>query len=176
MKTIATCAAIGSLLVFTAGSAAWAQGYSTNPNAQGYPAQGTQSYTQGTTNPGTYNTNQGAYNPNPGNWSPGAQSSSTSPNTQNLSNPGYNANQGTWNSGMQGTSTPYGGQAYSQAGYGAGNITTYQDAEQELSRYGYSNVRDLRAMQGWSADAMRNGQRVHVVIGDNGLIATFPGR
>jgi hypothetical protein len=164
MKTVATCAAIASLLVFTAGSAAWAQGYTTNPAVQGYSSQGAQS-----SNQGTYNTNQGS-------WSPGTQSGTTYPSNQSMSNQGYSANQGTWNSGMQGTSTPYGGQAYSQAGYGAGNITTYQEAEQELGKYGYSNVRDLRAMQGWSADAMRNGQRVHVVIGDNGMIATFPGR
>ena len=72
---------------------------------------------------------------------------------------------------------PYYAQTYSPAGYGMGNnITTYQAAENELSKYGYSNVHDLRAMQGWSADAMRNGQRVHVIIGDNGTIATFPGR
>ena len=75
-----------------------------------------------------------------------------------------------------GTSTPYTGQTYSSAGYGTGNITTYQEAESQLSRYGYSNVQDLRAMQGWSADAMRNGQRVHVLLGENGLVATFPGR
>jgi hypothetical protein len=31
-------------------------------------------------------------------------------------------------------------------------------------------------MQGWSADAIRSGQRVHVILGDNGLVATFPGR
>jgi hypothetical protein len=31
-------------------------------------------------------------------------------------------------------------------------------------------------MQGWSADAMKNGQKVHVLLGDNGLVATFPGR
>jgi hypothetical protein len=192
MKTVATCAAIASLLVFTAGSAAWAQGYTTNPAVQGYSSQGAQS-----SNQGTYNTNQGSWSPgtqsgttypsnqsmsnqgysaNQGNWNPGTQSGTTYPNSPSMSNQGYSANQGTWNSGMQGTSTPYGGQAYSQAGYGAGNITTYQEAEQELGKYGYSNVRDLRAMQGWSADAMRNGQRVHVVIGDNGMIATFPGR
>jgi hypothetical protein len=75
-----------------------------------------------------------------------------------------------------GTSSPYTGQTYSSAGYGTGNITTYQEAEQQLGKYGYNNVQDLRAMQGWSADAMRNGQRVHVLLGDNGLVATFPGR
>lgn len=195
MKTFATCAAIASLLVFTAGSAAWAQtsttnpatpgsynsntgGYTYDPNAQGYSSQGNQSYNQGTynTNPGTYGTSQGAYNSNQGTWSPGNQSSSTYRNNENMATQGYSANQGTWSTGTQGTSTPYGGQSNTQAGYGAGNITTYQQAEQELGRYGYSNVHDLRAMQGWSADAMRNGQRVHVLLGDNGMIATFPGR
>ena len=57
-----------------------------------------------------------------------------------------------------------------------GNINTYQEAEQQLGRYGYSNIQDLKATQGWSADAMKNGQRVHVLLGDNGLVATFPGR
>jgi hypothetical protein len=113
------------------------------------------------------------YSGNQGSWSTG----NAYPNSQSTSGQGYSGNQGSWNSGMQGTSTPYGGQAYSQAGYGApNNITTYQQAEQELGRYGYSNIHDLRAMQGWSADAMRNGQRVHVIIGDNGMVATFPGR
>jgi hypothetical protein len=31
-------------------------------------------------------------------------------------------------------------------------------------------------MQGSSADAIRNGQRVHVILGYNGVVATFPGR
>jgi hypothetical protein len=150
MNTVIRCAAIAGAVMFAAGSAAWAQGYTVNPGTQGsYP-----------TSPGT----QGSYSTNPGNQS------YTSPGT-------YNPNQQGWNSGMQGTNTPNGGQTYSQAGYGMGNnITTYQSAENELGKYGYSNVHDLRAMQGWSADAMRNGQKVHVIIGDNGLIATFPGR
>src|SRR5580704_16161603 len=58
---------------------------------------------------------------------------------------------------------------------GTGNITTHQQAEQELTKYGYNGVHDLKSMQGWSADAMRNGERVHVILGDNGLVATFPG-
>jgi hypothetical protein len=111
--------------------------------------------------------------------SPGTQGSYTSNPATSTYNPGastYNPNQESWSSGTQGTSTPYAGQSYSQAGYGMGNITTFQQAEQELRKYGYDNVRDVRSMQGWSADAMRNGQKVHVIIGDNGLIATFPGR
>jgi hypothetical protein len=193
MKTVATCAAIASLLVFTAGSAAWAQTYGTNPGTQGSHSSstggytydpGAQGYSNYSTNPpgsynqGTYNqgSNQGSnYGSNQGSWSPGTQSNTTSPSNENMATQGYSANQGTWSSGSQGTSTPY-GQSNTQAGYGAGNITTYQQAEQELGRYGYSNIHDLKAMPGWSADAMRNGQRVHVILGENGLIATFPGR
>jgi hypothetical protein len=75
---------------------------------------------------------------------------------------------------MQGTSTPYGQQSYSRSGSGAQDVTTYQQAEQQLTRYGFGNVRDLRPTQGWSADAVKNGQRVHVILSDNGQIATFP--
>jgi hypothetical protein len=149
MKTVATCAAIAGLLALSGGSAAWAQTYSTTPGTQG-------SYSS---SPGS----QGSWNPN--------QATQAYPNQGT-----YGTNQGSWSSGMQGTSTPSGGQPYSQAGYGSANITTYQQAEQELARYGYNNVHDLRSMQGWSVDAMRNGQRVHVILGDNGMIATFPGR
>lgn len=163
MNAIAKGAAIASVLMLTAGSAAWAQTYTTNPGTQGsYSNQGS-NYTGNPSNQGTYGTygtygtGQGGYSANQGNW-----------NTEN---------QGNWHQGMQGTSTPY-GQNYSQSGYGSnsGNINTYQEAERELGRYGYSNVQGLRAMQGWSADAMKNGQRVHVILGDNGLVATFPGR
>jgi hypothetical protein len=146
MKTIIRCAAIAGAVMFAAGSAAWAQNY--------------------TTTPGT----QGSYSSNPG--TQGYPASGASGANQQ----GWSSSQQNWNPGTQGTSTPIGSQSYSQAGYGMGNITTYQQAEQELNRYGYNNVHDLRAMQGWSADAMRNGQRVHVIMGDNGLIATFPGR
>ena len=171
MKTAVKCAAFASVLMLTAGSAAWAQNYSTsgNPGTSGTYSQGTQGYNAGTQGyQGTYNSNQGTYGANHGTYGTNPGTYGTNPGT-------YGANQGSWNTGM-GTSTPYTGQTYSSAGYGTGNITTYQEAEQQLSRYGYNNVQDLRAMQGWSADAMRNGQRVHVILGDNGLVATFPGR
>lgn len=152
MKTVAKYAAIAGVVMLTAGSTAWAQSYTTSPGAQSY-----------TTNPGT----EGSYSGNQGSNPTGNQGYQGT----------YSGNQGSWNSGMQGSSTPYSSQSYSHAGYGAGNnITTFQQAEQELGRYGYSNVQDLRAVQGWSADAMKNGQRVHVILGDNGLVATFPGR
>jgi hypothetical protein len=162
MKAAVKCAALASALMLTAGSAAWAQNSSTSGNPGTSYSQGTQGYNTGTQGyQGTYNANQGTYGANQGTYG-------TNPGT-------YGTNQGSWNTGM-GTSTPYTGQTYSSAGYGTGNIGTYQEAEQQLSRYGYSNVQDLRAMQGWSADALRNGQRVHVILGDNGLVATFPGR
>jgi hypothetical protein len=164
MKTVINSAAIAGVLMFVAGSAAWAQSYTSNPGTQGsYSSNpGTQGSFSGTTGTQGYSAS-GPYGTNQG-WSSNQQ--------------GWNTNQQGWNSGMQGqgTSTPNGSQSNSQAGYGTENITTYQQAEQELNKYGYNNLRDLRAMQGWSADAMRNGQRVHVIIGDSGLIATFPGQ
>ncbi len=169
MKAVVKCAAFASVLMLTAGSAAWAQNYSTS-GAPGTYSQGIQGHntgTQGYQGTGTQGY-QGTYNGNQGNYGANQSTYGTNPGT-------YGTNQGSWNTGM-GTSTPYTGQTYSSAGYGTANITTYQEAEQQLSKYGYSNVQDLRAMQGWSADAMRNGQRVHVILGDNGLVATFPGR
>lgn len=173
MNTVLKSAAFASALMLTAGSAAWAQNYSTSGNPGTY-SQGTQGYNTGTQGyQGTYNANQGTYGANQGTYGTNPSTYGTSPGTSSSGT--YGTNQGNWNTGM-GTSTPYTGQTYSSAGYGTGNITTYQEAEQQLSRYGYNNVQDLRAMQGWSADAMRNGQRVHVILGDNGLVATFPGR
>jgi hypothetical protein len=169
MITVAKCAAVASVIALTAGSAAWAQNYTTNPGTQGSYSSNPGSY--------TYNPSQGYSHPSQGSWS-GTQGTATQgyPSQGTYNSSQGNTNQGSWSSGMQGTSTPYGGQSYSQAGYGAGNISTYQQAEQELARYGYSNIHDLKAMQGWSADAMRNGERVHVILGENGLVATFPGR
>ncbi|MBV8936223.1 MAG: hypothetical protein JO320_27840 [Alphaproteobacteria bacterium] len=151
MKTVAKCAAFAGVLMLTAGSAAWAQNSTT---MSGTPGSGTQGTNQGYYTGGTQGY-QGTYNPSQGT---------------------YGANQGSWNTGTQGSSTPNTGQTYSHSGYGMGNINTYQEAEQQLGRYGYSNIQDLKATQGWSADAMKNGQRVHVLLGDNGLVATFPGR
>jgi hypothetical protein len=79
------------------------------------------------------------------------------------------------NQGMQGNSSqPFAGQSSSQPGNGVN--TTQQQAQQELSRYGYSNLEDVTPMRGWVADATKNGEHVHVMLSDNGLVATFPGR
>ncbi len=83
-----------------------------------------------------------------------------------------NANQGTQGNSSQ----PFAGQSSSQAGNGNGLNMTQQQAQQELSRYGYSNMQDVTPMRGWVADATKNGEQVHVMLSDNGLVATFPGR
>jgi hypothetical protein len=75
---------------------------------------------------------------------------------------------------MQGTgSQPFGAQSNWQTGNG---LASQQQAQQELTRYGYTELSDLRPMQGWTADATRNGENVHVMLSDNGLVATFQGR
>jgi hypothetical protein len=73
-------------------------------------------------------------------------------------------------------SQPYGTMSNSQNGSGNGLATSQQQAQQELSRYGYSNLQNLTPMRGWEADATRNGQNVRIMLSDNGLVATFPGR
>lgn len=81
------------------------------------------------------------------------------------------------NQGMQGNSSqPFAGPPSSQPGNGNGLNATQQQAQQELSRYGYSNLQDVTPMRGWVADATKNGEHVHVMLSDNGLVATFPGR
>lgn len=81
------------------------------------------------------------------------------------------------NHGMQGNSSqPFAGPPSSQPGNGNGLNATQQQAQQELSRYGYSNLQDVTPMRGWVADATKNGEHVHVMLSDNGLVATFPGR
>jgi hypothetical protein len=81
------------------------------------------------------------------------------------------------NQGMSGTnSQALAGQDSWRGGYSNGPTTTEQQAQQELSRYGYSDVSDLRPLQGWTADATKNGENVHVMLSQNGLVATFQGR
>jgi hypothetical protein len=81
--------------------------------------------------------------------------------------------------GMSGAgSQPSGTMSSSQNGNGFGNGPTVsqQQAQQELSRYGYTQLQNLTPMRGWVADATRNGQNVRILLSDNGLVATFPGR
>jgi uncharacterized protein (DUF2345 family) len=89
---------------------------------------------------------------------------------------GNNPNPGT--PGQYATSTgiqdSYSGQP---PGHGINSLTPFERAKQELRKDGYKFARHWqRSAQGWSAEAERDGQNVHVVVGDNGQIATFPGR
>lgn len=145
MKTLAKCAAVGSVMLLTAGSAAWAQGYNTNTGNygnQGYTPN-TQPYNQ---------SNQGYQGANNGNW---------------------NNSQAGWGQGMQGSSGQY--SENSGAGYNSNMNYGFNAARNELAQYGYTDIHNLRATQGWSADAMKNGRMVHVVISENGLVSTFRG-
>jgi hypothetical protein len=67
------------------------------------------------------------------------------------------------------------GQGSWRTGNSNGPAATEQQAQQELSRYGYSAVSSLRPLQGWTADATKNGENVHVMLSENGLVATFQG-
>lgn len=75
------------------------------------------------------------------------------------------------NQSMQG-----GSQFNRQTGYDNSPATSQQQAQQELSKYGYTNLQELKPMHGWTADAMKNGENVRVMMSENGLVATFQGR
>ena len=114
MNSFTKCAAIAGVVMFAAGSAAWAQ----------------------------------AYNPNPGTPEPYAAS--------------------------PGTEGSYNGQT---VGHGMNGLTPFERAKQELRKDGYKDTHNwTRSAQGWSAEAVRDGQKVHVVVGDNGQIASSPER
>jgi hypothetical protein len=181
-------AALASVFMFTAGSAAWAQNYNPNTATTGNSNPGVQS-SLGQSGPGT-----------------GISSDTQQKIRQALEQSGFKdvhvlpqsfliraqAPDGSRvvmlmspdmvsgviaegnNQAMQGTgSQPYGAQSNWQTGNG---LVSQQQAQQQLTRYGYTDLSDLRPMQGWTADATRNGQNVRVLLSDNGLVATFQGR
>ena len=47
--------------------------------------------------------------------------------------------------------------------------------QNELSRCGYTDIHNVKKQRGWSADAIKNGQPVHIMLNDNGLVAIFSG-
>lgn len=158
MKTIAKCAAVASVVMLTAGSAAWAQNYGSNPNF----------------GPGPNNVQQ-SFGAGPG-------------NVQNeLSRFGYTDVQNVrpmrgWSAdAMQNGQMVHviigdNGRIATFRGVNQGNINVNSNsAQNELSKYGFDNIRNLTPQRGWSADAMKNGQMVHVILNDNGMIATFRG-
>ena len=185
MTTGLKCAALASLLMFTVGSAASAQNYSPNPGTQG-------------------NTNTGAQSSSDqSGWGASVTMDTQQKIRQALEQSGFRdvrvfpqsfvvraqapdgsrvvmlmspdmvtevvtqATQGTPGVGSQ----PSGTQSSLQTG-----ATSRQQAEQELTRYGYTDLSNLQPMQGWTARATRNGENVHVMLSDNGQVATFPGQ
>lgn len=191
MTTGLKCAALASALMFAAGSAAWAQNYSPNSGMAdtGNTNPGMQS-SLGQSGPGagiTTDTQQKIHQaleqsgfkdvevlpqsfiiraqaPDGSRvvmlMSPDMVSGVITTRSSNRSMPG---------TGM----LPYGAQSSSQTGSGSSGR---QQAEQELSRYGYTDLSGLRPVQGWTADATRNGENVRVLLSDNGLVATFEGQ
>jgi hypothetical protein len=187
MMTSVKYAALAGVFVFTVGSAAWAQNYNPNSGMQGGSSPGQQ--------------DAGQYGPGAS-----VSADTQQKIRQSLEQSGFKdvrvvpesfvvraqAPDGsrvvmllspdvvsgvitpTSSQGMQGTgSQAYGGQPNGQNG---NSSASRQQVEQELKRYGYTDLNDLRPMQGWTADATRNGQDVRVMLSDNGLVATFQGR
>ena len=73
--------------------------------------------------------------------------------------------------GMQGSSGPY--VENSGAGYNRSINYGFLAARNELSQYGYTDISNLHPTQSWSADVTKNGQPIHILLNDNGLVATF---
>lgn len=181
-------AALASVLMFTVGSAAWAQNYSPNAGMTGNSSPGAQS-SLGQSGPGmgiTMDTQQKIrqaleqsgfkdVHVLPESFVIRAQAPDGS-RVVMLMSPDMVRGVITEssNQGMPGAmSQPYGAQSSWQAGNGP---VSQQQAQQELTRYGYTDLTDLHPMQGWTADATRNGENVHVMLSDNGLVATFRGQ
>ena len=86
----------------------------------------------------------------------------------------YNPNPGTPGPSAASPVTSDSGQA---AGQDREGLTTFERAKQELHKAGYKDSHDWKRMaNGWSADAVRNDQNVHVMVGDNGQITPLPGQ
>jgi hypothetical protein len=103
-------------------------------------------------------------------------------------NPNYGPGGGqSWNQGGQGGWNQGGQGGWNQGGFSGGgqgmsqgvnqntNEPNQQDAFQELSKYGFNNIRNLQRSEGWEAHATKNGDRVHIFIDDDGMIATYRG-
>lgn len=200
MNNSIKCTALAGALVLAGGSMAWAQTYTSNPGVQSTPNPGAQSSS------GQYSGGYGVTNDTqqkirqsleqsgfrdvhvvPQSFVVRAQAPDGSHIVMFMSPDQFaeltleNAGQGmsgnqNANQGMSGNSSQsLAGQGW-RSGYSNGPSTTEQQAQQELSRYGYTDVSGLRPVQGWTADASKNGENVHVMVSQNGLVATFQGR
>lgn len=199
MRNGIKCAALAGALVVAGGSMGWAQTYNPNSGVQSNPNPGTQSWGQSSDSDGITADTQQKIRQSlqqsgfrdvqvvPQSYVVRAQAPDGSHIVMFMSpdrftavafqnpNQGMSGNQNP-NQAMSGSSSPtFGGQGLG-SGYSNGATTTEQQAQQELSRYGYSDVTALRPVQGWTADATKNGENVRVLLSQNGLVATFQGR
>jgi hypothetical protein len=146
MKKLFRYGAVASIFLLSAAPAALAQNYNSNYGQNPNYGQG---WHQG------------------GGWNQGGmQGQGWSQEGRRYQGPGSGWTQGSGGGWTQGSG---GG---SQQGAGG---PTAQDAYQELSKYGYQNIQGMERVQGWEARATRNGERVHVIIDDDGMIATYRG-
>jgi hypothetical protein len=154
MKGLLKYGAVASIFLLSAGSAAFAQNY--NPSGGSDWNQG-RSWNQGSGGGWNQDWNRGGYSGGNQGWSQGSGSGSYQSGTRS-----GGCNQG----GFSGTS---------QGNQSGNKEPTQNEAYQELSKYGYNNVRNLQRSEGWEAHATKNGDRVHVFIDDDGMIATYRG-
>ena len=184
-------AALASVLVLMGGSIAWAQSSSSNPGTQSNTTPGTQS-AWGQSSPGASVSADTQQKIRQSLEQSGFKDIHVVPETfvvraqapdgsriVMLLRPDQmtevmmpNANQGMEGNSLQ----PFADKSGSQTGSGNGLNTSQQQAQQKLSRYGYTSLQDVTPMRGWVADATKNGEHVRVMLSDNGLVATFPGR
>ncbi len=101
----------------------------------------------------------------------------------------YNPNYGPgWNQGGSNQSSPAwhqggfsgGGQGWNQGGFsgssqGPSNMPSAQEAYQQLNKFGYNNIQGMERSRGWEARATKDGDRVHVFVDDDGMVATYRG-
>jgi opacity protein-like surface antigen len=171
MITAIKCAALASALMLTAGSAAWAENYSQNYGAQSNYSSGSGQSSPGTITADTQQRIRQSLEQNgfkniqvlPEAFVIRAQAPDGS-HLAMLLTPDQVTEVVTGNMGS-GTTMGENGQTTSQ-----------QQAQQELSHYGYTNLQNLTPMRGWVAEATKNGENVRIMLSDNGLVATFPGR
>ncbi|HTV91039.1 MAG TPA: hypothetical protein VME41_18650 [Stellaceae bacterium] len=91
-------------------------------------------------------------------------------NVSHVMTGGYNSYRSVgWNGYVYGTHGPDGG----HPNYGRFSAAV---AREQLNAKGYSNVRGLEREHGWSAQAVKNGRSVHVVLDDNDSVATYRGK
>jgi hypothetical protein len=165
MKKLFRYGAIASIFVLTAGPAAFAQNY--NPN---YGPGGGQGWNQSGWNQGSG-----------GGWQQGAGQGWNQSGWNQGSGSGLHQGAGSgWTPGSGGdwSQGSGGGQGWGQgsgSSQGSNNAPSQQDAYQELSKYGFNNIRNLQRSEGWEAHATKNGDRVHVFLDDDGMIATYRG-